>query len=94
LVGTSPPETLVGGARHDRVNVFAAVVGPFDYLYKTNYFYLRFKPVNPSLLDFLGPWPIYIAGTEAVALVLFLLLYFPVRYAHKVKPAATEPVLA
>ena len=48
------------------VNVFAVLVGPFDFLYKTNYFYLRSKPANPSLLDFLGPWPVYIAGTEAV----------------------------
>jgi hypothetical integral membrane protein (TIGR02206 family) len=76
------------------VNVLAALVGPFDYLYKTNYFYLRSKPANPSLLDFLGPWPIYIAGTEAVALVLFLLLYLPVRQKRKVGSAATESVSA
>jgi hypothetical integral membrane protein (TIGR02206 family) len=77
------------------VNVFAALVGPFDYFYKTNYFYLRSKPANPSLLDFLGPWPIYIAGTEAVALVLFLLLYLPVRHPRrKIKSAAAEVVSA
>jgi hypothetical integral membrane protein (TIGR02206 family) len=61
------------------VNVFAAIVGPFDYLYKTNYFYLRSKPANPSLLDFLGPWPLYILGTEVIATALFLLLYLPVK---------------
>jgi hypothetical integral membrane protein (TIGR02206 family) len=76
------------------VNVFAVLVGPFDYLYKTNYFYLRFKPANSSLLDFLGPWPIYIASTEAVALVLFLLLYLPVRHTRKVRAAAAEAVPA
>jgi len=77
------------------INVFAALVGPFDYLYKTNYSYLRSKPANPSLLDFLGPWPIYLAGTEAVALVLFLLLYLPVRHSRrKIKSAATETVSA
>jgi hypothetical integral membrane protein (TIGR02206 family) len=67
------------------VNIFAALVGPFDYLCKTNYFYLLSKPANPSLLDFLGPWPIYIAGTEVVALILFLLLYLPVRLSRNVK---------
>lgn len=76
------------------VNVFAALVGPFDYLFKTNYFYLRFKPENPSLLDFLDPWPIYIVGTEAVALTMFLLLYLPVRQTRNVKSATTETVSA
>jgi uncharacterized membrane protein YwaF len=76
------------------INVFAVLVGPFDYFYKTNYFYLRSKPPNPSLLDFLGPWPIYIACTEAVALVLFLLLYLPVRHTRKVRASATGVVPA
>lgn len=77
------------------INVFAALVGPFDYLYKTNYFYLRSKPANPSLLDFLGPWPIYLAGTEAVALVLFQFLYLLVRHSRrKIKFAVTETVSA
>jgi hypothetical integral membrane protein (TIGR02206 family) len=77
------------------INVFAALVGPFDYFYKTNYFYLRSKPANPSMLDFLGPWPIYLAGTEAFALVLFLMLYLPVRYSRrKIKSAATEAASA
>jgi len=76
------------------INVFAALVGPFDYLYKTNYFYLRSKPANPSLLDFLGRWPIYIAGAEALALVLFLLLYLPLRRTANVKSETTETVSA
>ena len=75
------------------VNLFALLVGPFDYFYNTNYFYLRSKPADPSLLDFLGPWPIYIAGTEAVTIVLFLLLYLPVRPTLKVKSAANAALL-
>lgn len=73
------------------VNIFAAIVGPFDFFYKTNYFYLRSKPANPSLLDFLGPWPVYIAGAEAMTFVLFLLLYSPVRLKRRVKSAEMEP---
>jgi hypothetical integral membrane protein (TIGR02206 family) len=59
------------------VNILAAVVGAFDLLFKANYMYLRAKPRNPSLLDFLGPWPWYIATSEGIALLVFTLLYLP-----------------
>ena len=42
-----------------------------------NYLYLRHTPAAHSLLDVLGPWPWYIAGAAALALVLFALLDLP-----------------
>lgn len=61
------------------LNVWATFDGIIDWLFKTNYMYLRAKPTHPSLLDALGPWPWYIVCTEGVALTLFLLLYLPYR---------------
>ena len=42
-----------------------------------NYMYLRHTPGAHSLLDVLGPWPWYIGGAAAVALVLFAILDLP-----------------
>lgn len=61
-------------------NVYAALIATFDFIFKTNYMFLRSKPPTPSLLDFLGPWPWYIFVCEFVALGLFLLLYLPFRH--------------
>jgi len=61
------------------INCFAVLVGAFDFIFKTNYMYLRHKPENASLLNVLGPWPWYILGAEVVAFLVFQLLYLPFR---------------
>ena len=48
-----------------------------NFLTGGNYLYLRHTPGAHSLLDVLGPWPWYIAGAAALALVLFALLDLP-----------------
>ncbi len=48
-----------------------------NYFAGTNYGYLAKKPSGASILDFLGPWPFYIAGIEIAGLIIFILLYLP-----------------
>lgn len=48
-----------------------------NYFAGTNYGYLTKKPPGPSILDFLGPWPFYIAGIELIGIVIYILLYMP-----------------
>jgi hypothetical integral membrane protein (TIGR02206 family) len=59
--------------------VYAAVIGTFNAIFKTNYMYLREKPGNASILDALGPWPMYLFAGAAVGLALFWLLWLPAR---------------
>ena len=58
---------------------YAALVGTFNAITGSNYMYLCRKPNSATLMDALGPWPLYLVPAAALGLGLFWLLYLPVR---------------
>jgi hypothetical integral membrane protein (TIGR02206 family) len=52
----------------------AAVAAAATLLTGGNYMFLRRKPVGGSLLDVMGPWPVYILAGAVLGLLLFVAL--------------------
>jgi hypothetical integral membrane protein (TIGR02206 family) len=59
---------------------FAALAAVATLATGGNYMFLRRKPAGGSLLDVLGPWPVYIATAGALGLALFLVLEAAARH--------------
>jgi hypothetical integral membrane protein (TIGR02206 family) len=58
---------------------YAALVGLIDAVSGSNFMFLLHKPEAASALDAMGPWPWYLFGGAAAGLLLFWLLWLPVR---------------
>ena len=58
--------------------VYLAVASVVDLMsVSNNYGFLRHKPENGSLMDVLGPWPVYIFAMQGLALVVFTIFDMP-----------------
>ena len=58
-------------------NLYAGFIAVINGITGANYLYLCEKPLHPSILDYLGPWPWYIFGLEAVLAVSLFIYYLP-----------------
>ena len=56
---------------------YLAVALATNRIFHTNFGYLSAKPAKPSLLDLMGPWPVYIVEVAGLGVVLVLILYSP-----------------
>jgi hypothetical integral membrane protein (TIGR02206 family) len=73
IEGLKPTWKSVGGAMLF-LNGLALIVWIVDDALGANYMFLAGKPSTPSILDVLGPYPLYILAEEAIALLFFSLL--------------------
>jgi len=57
--------------------VWAVAIIGFNAVAGTNYGYLNRKPSSASILDLLGPWPVYVGAEIAILLVVWALMTWP-----------------
>ncbi|MGH3803725.1 MAG: TIGR02206 family membrane protein [Pseudonocardiaceae bacterium] len=57
--------------------VWAATTFTFNSLAGTNYGFLNRKPATATLLDVLGPWPVYLPTATTLILVVWALMTWP-----------------
>jgi hypothetical integral membrane protein (TIGR02206 family) len=69
---------------------WTALVALVDWLLDANFMFLRSKPTVTTPLDWMGPWPLYIAVAGGVAFLAFQLLALPFRREWRAAASAAE----
>lgn len=72
------------------IHLYMLPVFGLNLLLGSNYLFINRKPAEPTLLDYLGPWPWYILGMEAVGLLTCLILYLPFALADRKSQRANK----
>ena len=74
--------------------VWAVSVFTFNAITGTNYGFLNRKPSTPSILDYLGPWPLYVVLEVAIILTVWALITWPWTRTGDRPPADDAPASA
>ncbi len=64
-------------------NLYLVSIHVLNLALGSNYSYTMHKPIKGSILDFFGPWPLYLLTGQLLALALFLLFYLPFYFREK-----------
>ncbi len=64
--------------------VYLACAMTANHLLGSNFAFASHPPDNPSLIDYLGPWPWYLLSMQAIAGLFFLLLTVPFAIRSKI----------
>ncbi len=62
---------------------YTATIAAINLLLDSNYLFLSRKPEGASILNFLGPWPVYVLAMFAIAVIACLLCYLPFAFRRK-----------
>jgi len=73
---------------------WAAFTFVFNLIAGTNYGYLNRKPPTASVLDALGPWPLYVLAEVVIVLIVWALMTWPWERSRRVDevPAVSDQV--
>ena len=65
------------------INVYLELMFIVNRLTDGNYLYASHKPNVPTLIDYLGDWPVYLLSLELIMVMMSLLIYLPFRSKDK-----------
>ncbi len=65
------------------LGIYTPFIAGVNLLLDSNYLFLTSKPEGASVMDYLGPWPIYLIALVAIAIAACFLCYLPFAFRRR-----------